>query len=49
MDMDKVQRQFIDLDPNNDADDLLVFTVQCHIVGFVVGAISATVVCWFAF
>lgn len=49
MNMNKVQRQFIDLDPNEDADDLWAFAVQCHLVGFVVGAIVATVVCWLAF
>jgi hypothetical protein len=34
---------------NMPADDLAAFAIQCHLVGFVVGAIVTTVVCWFAF
>lgn len=48
-----VEQQLADLDPNDAAEELLIFTIQCHLVGFVVGAILSaaitTAICWYIF
>lgn len=47
--MDKIQRQFTDLDPNESADELWAFTVQCHFIGFIAGVVVTALVFWIAF
>lgn len=51
--MDKmatIERRLVKIAPDDSADDALwVYTVQCHLVGFIAGAVVATVTCWILF